>query len=76
MPTKRSSYLQLDQEISLDKTGLRVWGYDQNEKFVCRLEINHAGVAVYAGTGQKLVANIGWEALVEKLAKPKKTKVS
>jgi hypothetical protein len=56
---KRSSYLQFHQEFDLDRAGITVSGYDKRENFVCRLEINHSGVALYTGsTGRKRVADV------------------
>lgn len=68
---KRSSYLQYDELLPLGKRGLTIWGYDKNEQFVCRLEINAAGLALFSGTkGKKRIANASWETLVEKFSKP------
>ena len=65
---KRSSFLEFGQEIELNKAGLKIWGYDTQEKFVCRLEINATGIAVYAGEkGGRKLANVNWEELVKKL---------
>lgn len=67
---KRSSYLRYDEIVSLGKRGLTIWGYDKTEMFVCRVEINAAGLALYSGTkGKKRIANVAWETLVEKLSK-------
>ena len=70
---RRSSYLKHDEEIELGVRGLTVWGYSGNGKFVCRLWVNSAGVAVYSGTkGKRRIANVTWEGLVFKLSgKPK-----
>ncbi len=66
---KRTSYLKHDEEIPLGKRGLTVWGYGRKKEFVCRLEINAAGVAVYTGSkGRKKITNASWEKLVEKLS--------
>ena len=66
---KRSSYLIYDEIIALGKRGLTIWAYGKNRKFVCRLEINAAGMAVFSGTkGKKRIANASWERLVEKLS--------
>ena len=67
---KRSSYLIYDEMVELGKRGLTIWAYGKNRKFVCRLEINATGMAVFAGTkGRKRIANASWERLVEKLSK-------
>ena len=66
---KRSSYLQNNDYQPLGVKPVKVWGYDKKGKFVCRVEINGAGVAVYGGTkGQKRVADLTWEGFVKRLA--------
>lgn len=66
---KRSSYLKYDEIISLGKRGLTVWGYDKSEKFVCRVEINAAGLALFSGAkGRKRIANVSWERLVSEFS--------
>ncbi len=66
---KRSSYLKYDETVELRKRGLTIWAYGKNNKFVCRIEINAAGMAVFSGTkGKKRIANASWEGLVEKLS--------
>ena len=65
---KRSSYLQYSAYVPLDVKPLKVWGYGRNKKFVCRVEINRAGLAVYAGQkGTKKLVNMSWEGLVKRL---------
>ena len=65
---KRSSYLQYDAVSELGIRPLRVWGYDKRGKFVCRVEINGAGLAVYGGKkGKKRIGDMSWERLVERL---------
>lgn len=67
---KRSSYLNYDEDITLGKRGLKIWAYGRTQEFVCRLQINAAGVAVYSGAkGNKCIANVNWEQLVGKLSK-------
>jgi hypothetical protein len=69
---KRSSYLKHDEVIELGKRGLTIWGYSTKGRFVCRVEINAAGLTLYSGTkGRKRIANASWENLVKKLSKPK-----
>lgn len=68
---KRSGYLEFSREIELDKAGLKIWGYDKQGKFVCRLEINAVGLEVFTGKkGGKRIADVYWEELVKKLQKP------
>jgi hypothetical protein len=67
---KRSSYMSA-YDLRLDKKRIKIWGYDKSEKFVCRLEINAAGVEVFAGErGGKSLCNLTWESLVVQLSKP------
>jgi hypothetical protein len=67
---RRSSYLSVPQTITLEKKPITIWGYDQRENFVCRLEINGAGIAIYSGTkGGKQLRNVTWERLVQDLTK-------
>ena len=69
--SKRSSYLSL-RYLSLDTRPIKIWGYDTSDEFVCRLEINAAGVAVYSGKrGGKKLCNHDWETFVGKLTKRK-----
>jgi hypothetical protein len=68
---KRSSSMQYNGFIGLGMgPSVRVWGYDKKNKFVCRVELNSAGLALFSGTkGQKKIANVTWETLVERLKK-------
>jgi len=64
---KRSSYLSTN-ELQLGRAPIKIWGYDKSEDFVCRLEINAAGLAVFAGgRGGKKLGDFSWERLVKKL---------
>jgi hypothetical protein len=66
---KRSSYVSA-RYLSLDKRPMKIWGYDKEEKFVCRLEINAAGIAVFSGEkGGKKLCDLNWERLVQKLSR-------
>jgi V8-like Glu-specific endopeptidase len=70
---RRSSYLKHDEEVELGIRGLTVWGYSGRGKFVCRMWVNSAGVAIFSGTtGNKRIANVTWEGLVAKLDGTKK----
>lgn len=52
---------------------LRVWAYDKKGRFVCRVEVNGPGLAVYGGKkGTRRVADVTWEKLVDRLAKKRK----
>lgn len=66
---KRSSYFQVRDSVSLGKgAAVTIWGYDPDGNFVCRVELSNAGAAVYSGVkGKKLLCNLTWEKLVEKL---------
>jgi hypothetical protein len=66
---RRSSYLHVPQVIALERSPIMIWGYDPSGEFVCRLEINGAGIAVYSGKkGGKQLLNVTWERLVEDLS--------
>jgi hypothetical protein len=70
-PQKRSSYLTTKWLPLHKRTPTFIYGYSKSKKFVCRLAINAAGVAVYTGkTGKTLVDDLSWERLVKKLKKP------
>jgi hypothetical protein len=73
---KRSSTMQYPGRIDLGVgPSVDVRGYNKKEKFVCRVELNTAGLAVYTGTkGSKKVAKVTSEQLVERLKKPMKKK--
>jgi len=65
---KRSAYIRHDAIVPLGKRPVFVWGYGKTGKFVCRVGINGAGLAVYAGTkGGKKLADVTWDGLVKKL---------
>jgi hypothetical protein len=66
---RRSSYLHVPQVIELETKPAKLWCYDTAGKFVCRLEINGAGLAVYSGEkGGKRLCNVTWEGLVDTLS--------
>jgi hypothetical protein len=71
---KRSSTMQNPGRVDLGVgPSVSVRGYNKKGKFVCRVEPNTAGLALYAGTrGGKRIANVNWEQLVERLKKPNK----
>jgi hypothetical protein len=61
---RRQSYLKHDEVMPLGKRGLTIWAYGRNGRFACRIEVNAADVAVYAGTkGKKRLANVSWKNL-------------
>lgn len=68
---KRFSSMQYRGYIALGMgPSVCVWGYGKKGKFVCRVELNSAGLAVFSGTkGRKKIANVTWEKLVERLTK-------
>jgi len=65
---KRSSFLSVDA-LPLKQSPIIIWGYDRKKKFACRLQIGAAGIAVYAGKGRELIADLSWERFVRKLRK-------
>jgi hypothetical protein len=55
--------------LELGRRPIYVFGYSKTGKFVCRLEINAAGIAVYTGTKRrKKLCDKSWEGLVKNLA--------
>jgi hypothetical protein len=74
MTIKRSAYIAM-KWVPLANRPLEVRGYKKSGYFACRLEISAAGIKIYTGAkGNKLLANVNWEGLVEMLSKPKKKK--
>jgi hypothetical protein len=67
---KRSSSLYMRDEVYLGKgPAVIIRGYDTSGKFVCRLAVSNAGVAVYSGgRGQKFLGDLTWEQLADKLS--------
>jgi len=65
---KQRSYLKYSAEVELGIKPAFVWGYGRSGKFVCRVEINSAGIAVYSGRkGTKRLGNMSWQGLVKRL---------
>ena len=65
---KRSTWVELHEEIELRRTGLSCRGYGKNGRFVCRVEISPGGVEVYAGRrGQRRIADLTWEDFVKRV---------
>ena len=65
---KQRSYMKYSAEVELGIKPVFVWGYGKSGRFVCRVEINSAGLAVYSGKkGTKRLANASWEGLVKTL---------
>ena len=63
---KRSAYLKYDELVEIGKRGLTVWAYGRNRNYVCRLELNATGIAVFSG--RRRLANMTWEKFIERLA--------
>jgi hypothetical protein len=62
--------MQYDESVELGVKPVRFWAYGKTGKFVCRVELNSAGVAIFSGiTGQKRLADVRWEAFVRQLKK-------
>ena len=71
---KRTASFRFKSEVELGHAPIIVWGYGRSGKFVCRVEVNSAGLAVYSGgTGNKKLADASWEKLTKLLAKKAKT---
>jgi len=67
-PVRQRSYLKYSAEVELGIKSAYVWGYGKNGKFVCRVEINSAGIAVYSGKkGTRRLGNMSWQGLVKRL---------
>ncbi len=67
---KRMGYLRLHEVVALSLRGLTVWAYNKRGKYLGRVEINRAGLAAYTGRkGTKLLGNMRWERLFERLQK-------
>jgi hypothetical protein len=65
---RRSAEVQFQEKIELGQSGLSCRGYGKNGRFVCRLDINAAGVDVYAGpTGKRKIISLSWEKFVKHL---------
>lgn len=65
---KQSSYLRYSAYVELGIKPVVIWGYGKNGRFVCRVEINSAGMEVYAGAkGTKALGNMSWKELVKRL---------
>ena len=65
---KQRSYLKYSAEVELGIKPVFVWGYGRSGRFVCRVEINSAGMAVYTGRkGTRRLGNMSWEGLVKRL---------
>lgn len=65
---RRSSYISIPGNIELQRAAAVVWGYGKDDRFVCRLEINGAGIAVFGGgKGTKFLGDLTWERLVKVL---------
>jgi len=63
----RSSYLSA-RDIKLPIRPVKIWGYSKSQNFVCRLEINAAGIAVFTGEkGGRKLCNDSWERFVKRL---------
>lgn len=67
---KRYGYLKIREEIELGRRGLVVWAYRRSGKFLARVEINHAGLAMFTGKrGRKKLGDLSWETLMAQLSK-------
>jgi hypothetical protein len=65
---KRSAYLEVPPIPLQRRRAIKVWGYDKKTDFVCRVEINAAGLEIYSGKkGGESLGNFSWKALVKTL---------
>ncbi len=68
----RAGYLKFNQEVELNKAGFELSARGKNGEYLGRVEITHAGVAVYTGAkGRKRLGNLNWEEFFEQMAKGK-----
>lgn len=57
---------------SIFSSGLEVRAYSKKDEFLGRLEISHAGIAVYTGAkGTKLLGNLSWEKFFDRMTPEK-----
>ena len=65
---RRHATVEVLKPIKLARAPITVRGFDTSGKFVCRLEINGAGVDVFAGEkGGKLICRLNWEGFLDAL---------
>jgi hypothetical protein len=65
---KRSSYLMYDDYIPLGRKTLKIWAYGRTKRYVCRVEINAAGMSIHSGKkGGRKIIDLSWERLVSRL---------
>ena len=70
MAKRSQGYLQLHETVELTLRGITVWAYTKRGKFLGRVEVNRAGIAVATGKkGNKKLGNLSWEKLFEVLEK-------
>jgi len=68
MAAKSRGYLHLNETVELTLRGITVWAYTKRGKFLGRVELNRAGLAVFVGRkGNKCLGNMSWEGLFERL---------
>lgn len=73
MASKSKGYLKINDEIELSIRGLTVWAYTKRGKYLGRVEINQAGLAVFTGPkGRTKLANLSWQRFFDQLAAAKK----
>jgi hypothetical protein len=70
MASKSKGYLQLHETVELTFRGITVWAYTKRGKYLGRVELNRAGLAVATGKkGTKRLGNLSWEKLFEQMQK-------
>jgi hypothetical protein len=61
--------MRYDATTEIGRTPVTVWGYNKKGRFVCRIQLNSAGIEVKAGRfGNRNIADVTWEKLIERLA--------
>ena len=70
MAKRSQGYLELHETVKLTLRGITVWAYTKRGKFLGRVEVNRAGIAVATGkNGNKKLGTLSWEKLIEVLEK-------
>lgn len=70
MATKSKSYLWINEGIELTRRGFSVYAYTRRNKYLGRVEVSQAGIAVHTGRkGGKQLLDQSWATFFEELKK-------
>jgi hypothetical protein len=65
---RRSCLITLPERMTVQREPVKIWARAGSGKFVCRLEISNAGIAIYGGDlGRTKLGDATWEELVKLL---------